>query len=195
MRRCMAAASPGAGPNDLSPLFPCTNRGGRACGRRHARQPGMPRTCIWYHGTLGLPAASPPCHIGPTWSLQLKSESAATFAAPTVVSRVEGLSLRRRLGRLQAAHDHPGWARRCGVSGKRLRDLIVVGPTRSHESHSRLKNVRLSSSCAACAWSAHIAARLNASSALDMAAPAAPSLPAEHTNTTSGIGSTEIRRS
>ena len=112
MRRCMAAASPGAGPNDLSPLFLCTNRGGRACGRRHARQPCMPRTCIWYHGTLGLPAASPPCHIGPAWSLQLKSESAATPAAPTVVWRDEGLSLRRRLDRLQAAHDHPGWARR-----------------------------------------------------------------------------------
>jgi hypothetical protein len=30
--------------------------------RRHAGQPGMPRACIWYHGMLGLPAASPPCH-------------------------------------------------------------------------------------------------------------------------------------
>jgi hypothetical protein len=35
-----------------------------------------------------LPAASPPCHIGPAWSLQLKSESAATFAGAD--RRLEG---------------------------------------------------------------------------------------------------------
>jgi hypothetical protein len=84
MRRCMAAASPGAGPNDLSPLFPCTNRGGRACGRRHARQPGMPRTCIWYHGTLGLPAASPPCHIGRVvFAIEIRKRGDVCGAGPS----------------------------------------------------------------------------------------------------------------
>src|SRR5262245_56345319 len=55
-------------------------------------------------------------------------------------------------------------------------------PTRTHESLSRLKNRRVSSLSAACARSTHIAARLQASCAFDMAATPARSLAVQGTS-------------
>jgi hypothetical protein len=76
-------------------------------------------------GTSARLVCRPQAHLAtsaPRGLCNCNPESAATFAAATVVRRGEGLSLRRRLGRLPAAHDHPDRARRRGQ-----RDLIVVG--------------------------------------------------------------------
>jgi hypothetical protein len=99
---------------------------GLAAGGMHASRVCRGRV----FGTTARLVCRPQAHLvtsAPRGLCKRNPENAATFAAPTVVWRDEGLSLRRRLGRLQSAYDHPGWARRRGVSGQRLRDLIVVG--------------------------------------------------------------------
>jgi hypothetical protein len=136
---------------------------GLAAGGMHASRVCRGRA-FWYHSTLGLPPESPPCHIGLAWSLQLKFESRRRLRRRP--SSGLGLTAPAGLGRLQGAHDHPGWARQRGVSGQRLRDLIVVGPPH-HASRSRLKNARRSSSCAPAPGRRTSRPGLNASSALD----------------------------